>query len=339
MRSNLPSLSIIIPTYNSEKVLGLCLEKIREQNYPREKIEVIIIDGASTDRTLDIAKQFKADKILKNPLKTGEAGKSIGIDASENEIIVSIDSDNVLEGNDWLKKMVKPFEDLKIVSSEVSYWTYRKEDSIINRYCALMGVNDPLCFFLGNYDRYSTLSGRWTDLIVKEKDKGDYLEVELNKHNVPTMGANGYLVRKKIIKKTNYKPYLFDIDAVYQLVTLGHNQIARVKIGIIHLFANNVRQFTMKTRRRIKDYLFYKKNKLRMYPWREISKLKLLKFVVYTLLIIPLVCQALMGYIKKPDRAWFFHIPACWITLIVYTSATIQNLFKVVSEDRSKWKE
>lgn len=44
IKMTLPKLSIIIQTYNSEKVLPLCLESIRVQDYPEEKIEAIIAD-------------------------------------------------------------------------------------------------------------------------------------------------------------------------------------------------------------------------------------------------------------------------------------------------------
>ncbi|MBL7085732.1 MAG: glycosyltransferase [Candidatus Cloacimonetes bacterium] len=50
---NLPKVSVVIPTYNSERTLGMCLESIRKQGYPRNKIEIIIGDGGSTDRTLE----------------------------------------------------------------------------------------------------------------------------------------------------------------------------------------------------------------------------------------------------------------------------------------------
>ena len=60
--------SIIIPTRNEEKLLGKCLEGIKQLNYPKEKLEVIISDGMSTDRTTEIAQGFGA-KIVKNKKK------------------------------------------------------------------------------------------------------------------------------------------------------------------------------------------------------------------------------------------------------------------------------
>ena len=325
---NLPSISIVIPTYNSERTLTQCLESIARQDYPLEKIEIIIADGGSRDKTLEIAKKCKIDRILHNPLRTGEAGKAVGVEAAKNEIILLQDSDNILNGRKWLREMVEPFEDPSIIGAEPLCYTYRKGDSLITRYCALLGMNDPICLYLGNYDRYSYVTGKWTELPVETKDNGNYLLLELDERNIPTIGANGFLIRAKALKKVKYKPYLFDIDVVYQLTRMGQNKFAKVKIGIVHLFANNIGTFLRKTYRRIRDYLFYEKNKMRRYPWRRLSFLNLAKFVFYTLLIIPLAKDSVKGYKTFPDKAWIFHPAACWFTLFTYGITSLLEMIK-----------
>jgi len=315
----LPSISIVIPTYNSERTLAQCLESIARQDYPREKIEIIIADGGSRDKTLEIAKKFGVDRILHNRLRTGEAGKAVGVEAAKNEIILLQDSDNILNERDWLRRMVEPFDDASIIGAEPLCYTYRKEDSFITRYCALLGMNDAICLYLGNYDRYSYVTGKWTELLVKTRDNGDYLLLELDERNIPTIGANGFLVRARALKKVDYEPYLFDIDVVYQLIGMGQNRFAKVKIGIVHLFADNFGMFMRKTYRRIRDYLFYEKQKMRKYPWRRQGRLRLLTFVLNTLLTIPIVKDSVKGYRKMPDKAWAFHLLACWTTLVIYT--------------------
>jgi len=139
---------------------------------------------------------------------------------------------------DWFKKMVKPFEDDEIIGSEPLYYTYRKTDPITTRYFALLGMNDPLCLFIGNYDRYCYITGKWTEMQVKQQDKGEYLQIELNEKQIPTMGANGFMIKRKLIK--NFKgDYLFDIDLVYNLVKNGENKFVKVKTGILHLFSTH----------------------------------------------------------------------------------------------------
>jgi glycosyltransferase involved in cell wall biosynthesis len=316
---NLPSISVVIPTYNSEKFLPLCLQSINEQDYPKDKLEIIVVDGGSTDHTINIAKEFEVEKILHNPLRTGEAGKALGVKVAKNEIVAFIDSDNILDGKDWFKCMVEPFEDREIVGAEPLYYSYRREDGYITRYCALIGMNDPLCLFLGNYDRYSYLTGKWTELNVKQEDKGNYLKIELNEKAIPTIGANGFLIRREILNGCSIGDYLFDIDIIYELVKQGYNKFAKVKIGIVHIFSDSIFTFVRKQKRRINDYIHYKRLGLRKYPWSLIRRSKLFKFIIFTIFLPALLAQTIKGYAKKHDVAFFFHIPACWITLLVYT--------------------
>ena len=345
----LPTISIIIPVFNSEVTFKLCLESIRAQNYPTDKIEIIIVDAGSTDRTLEIAREFRVNEILENALKTGEAGKAVGVKFAKNEIIALIDSDNILAETDWLRRMVEPFQDSEIVCSEPLYYTYRKEDGFINRYCALFGMNDPICYFLGNYDRYNVISGKWTNLLVDEEDKGNYLKITiLGKERIPTIGANGFLIRRKDLLSYPIGDYLFDIDIIYKLMeskgkALNNSKMklkfAKVKIGIIHIFCKDIKTFIRKQKRRIKDYLYFSKLNLRKYPWKVARRRGLIKFAMYCLLLFPLVIQAAVGYSKKSDRAWFFHPLACLITFWVYVLETVKGLFKIKMMRRKKWNQ
>lgn len=330
----LPSISIVIPTYNSEKTLAKCLESIKSQTY--KNIEIIIADGGSTDKTLEIAKKY-TNKIFHNPLITGEAGKAVGIRYAKGEVIALIDSDNILPTKNWLRRMIEPFKDEKIAGSEPLFYTYRKKDKYITRYCALLGMNDPLCLFLGNYDRFCYITNKWTEMPVETENKKDYLQVKLNEKQLPTIGANGFLVRKKLLKSCSIRDYLFDIDVVYELTKQGYDKFAKVKIGIIHLFSGNIWTYIKKQNRRIKDYFYYKKIGLRKYPWSAFSRLKILKFIFYTVFIIPLIIQLIKGWLKKRDKAWLFHVPACWITLIVYGFGVLESLFKREIEHRENW--
>jgi len=318
MTEDLPSISIVIPTLNSARTLGPCLQSIFEQDYPKDKVEVIVVDGGSFDKTTDIAREYRAVKILRNPLRTGEAGKAVGAEMAKNELIAFIDSDNILPSLNWLKAMVTPFKDQEIAGTEPLYYARRERDPLITRYCALMGMNDVLCLFLGNYDRYSYMTGRWTELRVDTVDRGDYLLVKLDERNIPTMGANGFLVRTEAMKSVDYKPYLFDVDMVYQLVMADWNKYAKVKMAIVHIFAESLATYMKKTRRRIVDYLYYEELQARKYPWRSVNKLGILKFILYTLILAPTVRSSLRGYRKLPDRAWLFHPVSCWLTLFTY---------------------
>jgi glycosyltransferase involved in cell wall biosynthesis len=322
-----PLISIVIPTRNSEKTLERCLHSIVEQDYPREKVRLIIVDAFSSDKTVEMAKFFNAE-VLFNPGITGEAGKAVGVKAAKGEIIAFIDSDNILTSKDWLMRMTEPLrDDGEVVASEPIYYGYSLKEPIIIRYCSLIGADDPLSVYLGFYGRYSYLTGRWTDIPIRMLDRGSYYEVTLTPSVIPTMGANGFLVRACALKKTNSYPYLFDIDLIYDLIDFGYSKFARVKMGIFHLYAFTFTQYVRKTYRRIRDYYKYHNIGLRRYPWAKFNKIKLLRFLLGVLVMIPLVKDSIKGYKRKPDTAWFLHWFICLSTMLVYATKEFSSGF------------
>lgn len=98
--------SVIIPTKNSEKTLGECLKSLKNQTYPKNKYEIIIIDDHSTDRTVDIAKKYRAKIII----SYGPPGRqrNRGISKARGKTIGFIDSDCIAKKN-WISEGVKYF--------------------------------------------------------------------------------------------------------------------------------------------------------------------------------------------------------------------------------------
>jgi glycosyltransferase involved in cell wall biosynthesis len=86
--------SVIIPTFNSERTLLACLSSISAQEYPQDKIEIIIVDGYSKDHTIDIAKMYNAELIQINCERS--KAKNIGIKTAKGKYIFFIDSDMIL---------------------------------------------------------------------------------------------------------------------------------------------------------------------------------------------------------------------------------------------------
>jgi len=335
-------LSIVIPTLNSEKTLGACLAAIRAQTLPRSAYEIVIADAGSSDHTLDVARAYGVETITDNPLKTGEAGKAAGIKAATGDVIALIDSDNILSDPNWLELMLMPFSDSEIIATEPLEYTCRKEDPALTRYFAMLGMNDPICLFTGNYDRISAVTGKWTELPVVQEDKGGYLKLRLGAEALPTIGANGFVFRRSLLDGVKWEPYLFDIDILYDRIGKdGTVAVAKVKTGIVHLYCARLGDFVRKQRRRIRDFLYFAQEKARIYPWDKQRKIGIVVFCLATVLVLPLLWQMLKGAMRHPDRAWLYHIPVCWITLWVYGLGTISKLFggKQAPVDRSSWQK
>lgn len=333
--------SFVIPTFNSARTLSDCLRAIREQTYPADRVEIVIADAGSSDATLVIAEEFKCDRIVGNELKTGEAGKSAGIRVATGEIVALVDSDNILDSPDWLATMLKPFADPRIVAAEPLVYTRRSTDPALTRYFAMLGMNDPLCLFLGNYDRMCMVTGKWTGLDVITKDRGDFLELTLSADRLPTIGANGFVIRRSLLDGIRWEPYFFDIDIMHQAVAAGHNRVAKVRCGIVHLYCRTLGDFARKQDRRIRDFLFFSNTRERTYPWAMQKRAGLVRFCLATIFVAPLVAQMIRGWRRQPDRAWWYHIPVCGITLWVYGLATIRKALggTPAARTREGWKQ
>lgn len=89
--------SIIIPCYNEQATIGLLLEAIYQQTYPRPAMEVIIVDGMSSDHTREEVKAFQSDhadlalQIVDNPERIIPAGLNRGISSARGDILIRLD--------------------------------------------------------------------------------------------------------------------------------------------------------------------------------------------------------------------------------------------------------
>ena len=333
--------SFVIPTLNSAKTLGECLDAILAQDYPRDGYEIVVADAGSSDDTRRIAASRGVDVICDNPLKTGEAGKTAGILASHGEFIALVDSDNILPSRDWLAKMMAPFADDTIFASEPIRYSARPDDPSLTRYFAELGMNDPVCLFVGNYDRYSSVTGKWTGLDVPCEKRDGYLRLTLG-DKVPTIGANGFIFRRRILDRVDWRPYFFDIDVAALAAARGCGAVAKVDTSIVHLYCARFGDFVRKQRRRIRDFLFFAKSKERTYPWSSQRKGGVVLFVLSAVLAVPLLAQAAIFAVRaKPgNRALaLWHLPVCYATLWIYGLGVLSKLAGVKPRmvDRSNW--
>ncbi len=340
MPDSLPSVSAVIPTLNAERHLDACLRSIRGQDYAGQ-VDVLIVDAGSTDDTLVIAERHGVETVLPNPLRTGEAGKAIGVKAASGELLLLIDSDNALIGPDWLTKMVRPFvEDPDVIGCEPARFARIDGDHFINRWHALLGAVDPLTIYVGNYARESAVTGTWTGFPHTTEDRNGWERMELDPNWVPVLGANGFMIRRNAYELVPVGDYLFDLDHIYDLAAAGHTTFARADAAVHHAFCDGVAKFHKKTRRRVDDFFYFASEGRRSYPWRQSQKRGILKFALSTALTAPVVMQAIRGQRRQPDlAAWAWHPVACWITLLTYASGTIRGRLRPRALDRDSWKQ
>ncbi len=106
-------LSVVIPTYNEEKNIENCLKSLLNQTLPRDKYEIIVVDGQSTDKTVKIAKKY-ADKVIQQKSKGVGGARNDGVAVSKYDLIATTDADCIIPEN-WLEKIKLNFKNKKVV--------------------------------------------------------------------------------------------------------------------------------------------------------------------------------------------------------------------------------
>jgi len=321
------SVSIIMPTFNSIRTIEICLKSIREQDY-QGVVEVIAADGGSIDETLNILKKYKC-QIVKERSHSPETAKAIALRCAQGELVLLMASDNVLPTRTWLKQMVNSLvKEPKAVAAYPWRYAYRKEDTSLNRYFALMGANDPVAWWLGKADRQGWGSDKW-QLSGEAEDKGKYWLVKFNLENMPTLGDNGVLVwREKLMRAKIDEKNFSHIDVFYDLVSLGMDQFVVVKQTIIHDTGESFWVF-IKKRRQYMERLYLQQIKMRRYQWVRNYQdgLRLGLFIIYSLTVVGPMVTAVSGWRKKPDLAWFWQPIMCFSLVWVYGLSLIGNRF------------
>lgn len=316
-----PKISVIIPTFNEEGRIKDCLLSVRSQIYPQNKIEILVIDDNSTDLTVRIAKEFNI-RVYKNGSNNIERGKSIGLEHSKGELIFFLDADNILTSNLWFKKCLKIFnENSDLVGIQSFRFLYKRNDSIPNRYCALFGVNDPMVFYLGRRGLLTAYEHNWIYPKTFLKEKKDYFLTHFTVEDLPTIGSQGYMVKKKLLLKTKWKPYLFHLDSTYDLVKLKYDKFAFIKLDSEHNYSERIIDMIGKWDRNIS--LYWKYQSIRRYKY-QLTKFKLALVILEMITIIIPLKDSIKGYLKKRDWVWFLHPIFCLIVIFIYTKNTIK---------------
>lgn len=102
----MPKFSIIVPVYNVEKYIGKCLESIKNQTY--KDYEVIVVNDGSTDKSMEIAKEYNV-KVIEQKNQGLSSARNTGVKNSTGKYIMFLDSDDYIDNN-LLKELNKSLD-------------------------------------------------------------------------------------------------------------------------------------------------------------------------------------------------------------------------------------
>ncbi|HCL4438036.1 glycosyl transferase family 2 [Clostridium botulinum] len=202
-----PKVSILVPAHNEEKVIGRTVKSILLLNYPKDKMELIVINDNSSDNTKEILKQIQEEyrsynfKIINTDNMTGGRGKSnalnIGYKHSSGDFIAVYDADNTPDKNALKYLMETIIEDEHLGAVIGKFRTRNKDRNMLTRFINI----ETLSF------QWMCQAGRWNLL------------------NLCTIPGTNFVVRKNIIQKLNGwdpKAIAEDTEISFRIYELGY---------------------------------------------------------------------------------------------------------------------
>lgn len=311
-----PLISIAIPTFNEERYIASCLDSIYNQDYPKDKLQVIIIDNYSTDETLKIAKKYPIE-ILMDKTKDAQYLKMLGLKKSRGDYFIFLDADSRLAHKKWFKKMLEPhFLNKKLVGSFTDIIPDEK-DSIASQYIASFSFyTSPLFEFF---------SVRVEQTAVAKS--GDFTLCEYTSNLIPPTGSSLYkrefLVKAKVLEQEKF----MELDVVAILVKNGFNTFAYTPVtGIYHSHIDSIWEIFAKRIRNIRrNYL--KNLDGRYFLWINFNdKKSFLKIILWIFYTYTLVTPIFIGIYKTIKNKKLFFLYCEPLVTLIETTAVIYSM-------------
>lgn len=324
-------LTIIIAAFNSEKLLPLVLDAIKKQTFPKDKMEVIIVDGGSKDKTFEIAERYGC-RVINNPRTEPVYGKFLGYTKAQGHYVIYIDTDEVMENKDSLLYKYEVFQKNKDIHAVIgSGYKNPKGYPIINNYINEFG--DPFSAFMYDLSKDARF-------FLKEM-KNRYQLVEEKQHHaifslagikdmpLIELCAGGSMFDARFMKKefpeTTKKPEL--IPHFFYLLQSKSPLIAITKNDVlIHYSADTLSKYANKIRWRVKNNIYHVSDmgesgfSGREKYSRKFFQNKKYLFPLYVYTIVFCLFDSIRLSLTRKNIYYLIHFPLCIFTanLIMY---------------------
>lgn len=322
-------ITIIIATFNSGKLLGRVLDAIKAQDYPQDKIEVLIVDGGSIDNTVTLAQSYGCS-VVPNPETEPVNAKFLGLKTAKGRYLVFLDHDEVMQDTGSLRRKREIF-DLEPGVFAVIGSGYVNPDprNIVNEYINEFG--DPFSFFMYRLSKgagFFVRSLRQRYRIAGETDS--YMVVDfsnLSQLPIIELVALGSMIDKEHFFAA-YPEVLYDKTRIghlfYHLVEHHPTVGVTKKDALVHYSAEKLSKYLAKIRWRVKNNIYFTAGTGEAgYSGRErfepgVGHLKKYLFPLYAFTLVPALVDAVYLIFTRRKWRYLIHLP-----LTVYTAGYI----------------
>ena len=140
--SRLPVVSIIVPAKNEERVIGRLLRSLLNLDYPSSKLEILVVDDNSTDRTGEVCEEIvrrypdRVRVFRRNECSTKASALNFGLMHAKGELVATFDADSLPEA-DAVLNVVKYFDDPKVAGVQGTIFCSNSDENMLTRFLSL----------------------------------------------------------------------------------------------------------------------------------------------------------------------------------------------------------
>jgi glycosyltransferase involved in cell wall biosynthesis len=317
--------------FNDEAIITDCLQSVRSQDYPQDLVRISIIDGGSTDRSVEIARSFGADVEVRPDLRDSpnvRAGMVLG--RCTGDLVLGFSADNRFVQTGALSAMVQTIESTGAAGCSTFRFGYAQTDPVLSRYFALIGGGDPVAVGLGRADRAPWDVSKW-HAAGRCEDHVNFFLVDFSEavsRDIPTLGWNGFLLRGDLVRRSRFAKTAAHIDLCVDLIAQGYAKFAFLKRETVNHYVKT--PLLAFVRRRI----FY----ANMYSGRDIERIyhvyersllpRLLWLIVTSVTLGVPIIRSVRGFVRTRDLAWFLHPLMLNIFIFAYAQSVIKNALR-----------
>ncbi len=322
--NKLPKISILTPTYNNDGMIDSFLKNIQKQNYPQEKIELLILDGGSKDKTLKIARKYKVS-IIHNPHRLAEPAITLGMSRCTGDLMMILAVDNFLTNRNSLKTFADVFQDKNIYAAFPRHESSNK-DTIYTKYTNTF--TDPYNHFIYGYSANSRTFHRIYKTIERTNTYAVY-DYSSNPTRPLIALAQGFTVRRGFRRKKSDE--YDDINPILDLLDKKKKMAYVYSIPLYHHTVHSMDHFIRKQRWATRNALEKKRYgmALRSNRLSKVQKVRMKLWPFYACSFFIPLTVSLWGLIRDKQTIWLFHPIICLLSayasileIIVYNTTT-----------------